>query len=424
MFLYDLLTSPLAPLAELWGVLARRGNRETTFDERLGRYPSIATPDAARPRVWLHAASAGEVNAVLPLVALLREHVPGMHLTITTTSLSGRQRALEKAGADRTHLAPLDLKPVLRRAFDSIRPRLLIVAETEFWPLTLREAQTRGVPVLLVNGRVSDKSYPTYRFFRPCFKKALGSFAACLAQTQTDRDRLVALGARPEISRVVGQMKHDLPSPDRKAVQAFGEWVGLAPREPVVTFGSLREREDEAVLKLLPGWLTDKPDLRVILAPRHFQRLDLYAEALDRSGLLWQKRTQIPPALPWRVLVLDTLGELEFAYALSRVAFVGGTLVSVGGHNVMEPALSGVPVIFGPQTANVREAAGALLSAGGGFMAPYMDSVLEKMEEFLGEEASRDAGRRARDAMETLRGATHRTAEQVLEFVKGDSQVA
>jgi 3-deoxy-D-manno-octulosonic-acid transferase len=186
----------------------------------------------------------------------------------------------------------------------------------------------------------------------------------------------------------------------------------------VVTFGSLREREDEAVLKLLPAWLADKPDVRVILAPRHFQRLDLYAESLDHAGLCWQKRTQIPPVLPWRVLVLDTLGELELAYALSRVAFVGGTLVSVGGHNVMEPALSGVPVVFGPRTENVREAAGALLSAGGGFMAPYMDSVFEKMGEFLSEEASHDAGQRAREAMETLRGATHRTAQRVLYFMK------
>jgi 3-deoxy-D-manno-octulosonic-acid transferase len=359
-----------------------------------------------------------EVNAVLPLVKVLREHIPSMFLTVTTTSVAGRKRALEKAGADRVHLAPLDAKSVLKRAFDSIRPRLLLVAETEFWPLTLLEAKARGVPVLLVNGRVSDRSYPSYRLFRPFFKKALGSFSACLVQTRTDKDRLVALGVQPDVVWIAGQMKHDLPSPDRKAVQDFGEWIGLAPHEPVVTFGSLREREDEAVLKLLPAWLSDRPGVRVILAPRHFNRLDLYSETLDRAGILWQKRTQIPPVLPWRVLVLDTLGELELAYALSRAAFVGGTLVSVGGHNVMEPALSGVPVIFGPQTANVREAAGALVSAGGGFMAPFMDSVLDKMDELMNEEVSRDAGRRARDSMETLRGATHRTAERVLEFIR------
>jgi 3-deoxy-D-manno-octulosonic-acid transferase len=324
--------------------------------------------------------------------------------------------AIEKKLADRVCLAPLDLSIPVRRAFDSIAPNLLLIAETEVWPIWLSEAKRRKVPVVLVNGRVSDRSYPSYRFAGSFFKNSISSFSECLVQTRVDQERLTSLGALKDRVAIVGQMKYDLGAPDNKRVAAFTEALGLASSDLVFTFGSLREGEDQQVLAALPRLFQAVPQAKVVLAPRHFRRLGLFEHALCESGVQWALRSSQAPG-SWRVLVLDTMGELSLAYAVSRATFVGGTLVPVGGHNVMEPVLSGVPVCFGPYQANVREAAAVLIASGGAAQVVSADEAVDWMVRFTDCELSRAEGAKALAAVEPLRGATRKTLERLKPFL-------
>jgi 3-deoxy-D-manno-octulosonic-acid transferase len=410
---YRLLTTLLDPIARLVQAFSRADSR---FGERMGEYETPVGSLAGRFCVWLHGASAGEVNAIVPLVKALREEYSTLHLTLTTTSLTGRALAAEKCLADRVMLAPLDLPGPMRKAFDSIQPRLILIAETEFWPLWMSEAKRRSIPVVLVNGRVSDKSYPWYLRFRFFFKRPLASFASCLVQTELDRERLMFLGVAPERVEVMGQMKYDLGAPDPLKVKAFGEALGLPPDQPLFTFGSLREGEDQEVLAVLPRLFQAVPKARVILAPRHFRNLGLFERVLNEMGQPWVFRSQAVSE-PWRVLVLDTMGELGLAFALSRAAFVGGTLVPVGGHNVMEPVLSAVPVCYGPHVANVREAAGALNVSGGAARIVSATEAVDWMARFADRELSTSEGAKALLAVEPLRGATRKTLGRLRPFV-------
>jgi len=416
----------LYPLARFALFIARVRHGSSTFEERLGIYRELPMGGPKGPKVWLHAASAGEVNAILPLVKALRSRRPDLHLTITTTSRTGRKMARERSGADRVHLAPLDIPLCLTRAFDSIRPELYLVAETEFWPLCLLEAKRRGVPAILVNGRVSNKSFPTYRMVRFLFREALESFAACLVQAPVDRDRVIELGAKPDRVEVIGQMKYDQSPPDPEKVRAFATQMGIREGDVVFTFGSLRPGEEEPVLEGLGQLFDAQPQARVILAPRHFDNLKYYQgtlEGLSRDRSLdWALRSDLK-STAWRVLVLDTVGDLSSAYALSRAAFVGGTLVPIGGHNVMEPALSSVPVCFGPHHSNVAEAAEALVASGGGHQVDTAQTAMEWMAMQGDPLASRGAGLKARAAVDSLRGATDRTAERVFRFFQTQTQV-
>lgn len=416
--IYRLLTTLLQPIARLVQVFS---SGTSHFSERMGTYSAeTEKPAPGRFRVWLHGASAGEVNAIQPLVNALKAAYPDLHLTVTTTSLTGRKMALETKMADRVCLAPLDLPIPLVRAFDSIAPDLILIAETELWPLWLGEAKRRSVPVVLVNGRVSDKSYPSYRFARRFFQESLSSLSACLMQTPLDQERIISLGARAERVVVIGQMKYDLGEPDSEKVRAFAELLGGSSVDPLFTFGSLREGEDEAVLKALPRLFQAVPQAKVVLAPRHFRNLGLFERSLNGSGVQWAFRSRKGPE-SWQVLVLDTMGELGLAYALSRAAFVGGTLVPVGGHNVMEPVLSGVPVCFGPFQANVREVAVALLASGGAAQVASASDAVDWMVRFADPDLAREAGIKASAAVEPLRGATRRTLERLKPFLPTES---
>jgi 3-deoxy-D-manno-octulosonic-acid transferase len=411
---YRFLTTLLYPVA--W-VLQAFSGRDTHFSERMGYYAEpMESPQADRFRVWLHGASAGEVTAIQPLVCALRETLPTLHLTITTTSLTGRKMAIEKKLAERVALAPLDLSASLARAFESFRPQLILIAETEFWPLWMAEAKRRGIPVVLVNGRISDKSYPSYRWARLLFKNALATFSACLVQTHLDQERLVSLGALEDRVEVMGQMKYDLGVPDPRKVEMFAAELGITSDDMLFTFGSLREGEDQEFLTVLPELLRLLPTAKVVLAPRHFRNLGLFERVLHEQGVPWTFRSRKSVG-PWRVLVLDTMGELGLAYSLSRAAFVGGTLVPVGGHNVMEPVLSGVPVCFGPYQANVREAASVLLASGGAAQVSSAHQAVEWMVGLQDRNVSREAGHQVQTAVEPLRGATRRTLQRLKTFL-------
>ncbi|HET9869159.1 MAG TPA: glycosyltransferase N-terminal domain-containing protein [bacterium] len=395
-----------------------------SFRERLGLY----TPEALRPlasgdNLWLHAASAGEVNAILPLARAFKARHPGAHIVLTTSSATGKRLALERQAADAVFLAPLDMTGPLRRAFRAFRPRLLLIAETEFWPAWLFRARRNQVPTLLVNGRISDKSFPSYQKMRGLFGPALQCFDQCLVQTEGDRDKLAALGVLEGKVRVLGQMKYDLAPPDPAKAAEWGRVLGIREGDAWVVLGSLREGEEDLLFPQLPRLLAGHPGLRILVAPRHVKNAALYQKKLGQMGLTSRLRSEAGEGSPSPVVVLDTVGELSLAYSLARAAFVGGTLVPVGGHNVMEPALSGVPVLFGPHTGNVAEAAEALLSRGGGFRSGDPAQLAARMEGLLDGDVSREAGQKARLAVESLRGATQKILEAVEAYWPGGPAV-
>jgi 3-deoxy-D-manno-octulosonic-acid transferase len=365
--------------------------------------------------VWLHAASAGEVNAITPFCQAFRKAKPEAKIVLTTTSQMGKKIAMEKGMADAVFLAPLDMAPPLRRVFETFRPVMVLIAETEFWPGMLLRAGKNGIPVLLVNGRISDRSFPSYRRLKSLFRPALNCFNACLVQTQKDAEKIIALGVSEIRVRVAGQMKYDRSAPDAIAVQNFKEKLSLFQKDILFTFGSLRGGEDDLLLPLVPEILRFSPDVKVLIAPRHLKNASLFQEKLKNAQVASVLRTQLEKNhVPERVIVLDTVGELSLAYAFSRAVFVGGTLVPVGGHNVMEPALSSVPVCFGPQTQNVSEAAEALLKAGGGVLVKDGAELLAAFKGFLDADLAKEVGRKAHESVLSMRGATERTVERVL----------
>lgn len=388
----------------------------SSLRERLGIYSAEDRQKlAVGYNIWLHAASAGEVNAISPFCQALRKAKPEARIILTTTSRTGKKIAQEKGVADAVFLAPLDAGGPLKRAFGAFRPVLILIAETEIWPSWLLRSGRNGVPVLLVNGRISDKSFPSYRRWKSLFSPALNCFTACLVQTKLDQERLEALGVSGNRIKIAGQMKYDIPTPDKGAVEAFRKRIGLGEKDVLFTLGSLREGEDDLLLPLVPQVLKYSPDIKVLVAPRHLKNAEVYREKLAKAGQGSDLRSALEKGPgKERVVVLDTLGELSLAYALSRAAFVGGTLVPVGGHNVMEPALCTVPVCYGPHTQNVAEAAEALSRSGGGFPVKEASEVPELFQGFLDRGLALETGRRAFDAVASMRGATDRTVKDVL----------
>ncbi len=387
-----------------------------SFRERLGFYPKEKVQKLAIGyNVWLHAASAGEVNAITPFCNAFRKAKPEARILLTTTSEMGKKIALEKEVADEVFLAPLDMTPPLKRAFQAFRPVMILVAETEFWPNWFLRTGQNGIPLLLINGRISDRSFPSYRRLKRLFSPVLNCFNTCLVQTRQDADRLETLGVSRKRIQVMGQMKYDRQAPDALAAQKFKEKLRLLNRDILFILGSLRSGEDDQLLPLLPEMLRLSPDVKVLIAPRHLKNVEIYRQKLKELGINNVFRSELEKGLgPERVIVLDTVGELSLAYALSRAAFVGGTLVPVGGHNVMEPALSHVPVCFGRYTQNVGEAAQALIESGGGLLVDDGTELLSGFQKFLDSDLAREAGNRAYDSVVSMRGATERTVQQVV----------
>jgi 3-deoxy-D-manno-octulosonic-acid transferase len=415
-----LLLHPLAVVLS-WGdaLLSRlKRGRESFFRERLGFYPGSERSALEGARVvWVHAASAGEANAVTPLLRELRKARPAVRVVLTTSSRTGRRAAREERVADAVFLAPLDLPRPVSRAFRAFRPALLAVAETEIWPLLYERCARNRVPLLTVNGRLSDRSFPKYRRFRPLFSGPLAHVDSFLMQTRADADKVRALGAPEERIRIAGQMKYDVAPPHPSKVADLRRGLGLRGDEPLFALGSVRDGEEDSLFQALKELLRMVPAAKVLVAPRHMRNVPVYTAKLESIGLQWTLRSGIGPVRPWRVMVLDTFGELTAAYALCRGAFVGGTLVPIGGHNLVEPALCKVPVCYGPHTANVREADEALTASGGGVRMRDASDLPAVFAGWADGSASREAGEKAYAAVDSMRGATARTLQEILRFL-------
>jgi 3-deoxy-D-manno-octulosonic-acid transferase len=403
----------------LWQMAATRKYREG-LRERLGWVPERITrslldePDG-RAVIWIHAVSVGEVLAVSRLVAELDAQLPEYRVMISTTTRTGQALARQRFGAARVFYCPLDLYWAVAAYLNKLRPALLVLAETEFWPNLLTGCFRRGIPVAVVNARISDRSWPRYWRLRTLWRPWLSRITAALAQTETDAERLQALGCRQ--ARVGGNLKFDVRvNGETDAARMLGKLaIGLR----IVVAGSTVDGEEAMLLEAWRQLTAAEPALALVLAPRHPERFEAVAGLLQRSGFAWRRRSEMKagmgegPLAPAEVVLLDTIGELAGVYAAASVAFVGGSLVAAGGHNPLEPAQFGVPVLMGEHYANFRGMVDVMLAEEALAIATPADLGGVLLGLLRDRKFAETMGERGRQVFEKQAGATERTVAEI-----------
>jgi 3-deoxy-D-manno-octulosonic-acid transferase len=405
----------------LWRMATTQKYREGLW-ERLGRVRRLRDK-ADRPLIWVHAVSVGEVLAVTRLINALDAVLPEYFVAVSTTTRTGQALARERFGSSRVFYCPLDLHWAVRAYLNALQPRLLILAETEFWPNLLNGCFRRGIPVAVVNARISDRSWPRYRMVRHLFQPLLRRIARVLAQTKTDADRLKAIGCQPDRVTVAGNLKFDV----RAATEAEATQLLkiLAPDLRLIVAGSTLEGEEPALLQAWPQLLAADPQLALVLAPRHPERFGAVAALLDSSGIPWVRRSDwkskpagtFKPLRPGEIVLLDTIGELASVYSLATVAFIGGSLFPTGGHNPLEPAQFAVPIVMGPHYANFRAIAEDLLAHDALRIAAKEELAATLIELLCNPAAARAMGERAKQVFNQQAGATSQCVDALRELL-------
>src|SRR6185312_3866331 len=425
--LYSILyTLALLLSSPYWAVgMLRAGKYRAGLKDRFGIVPSrLKLPSATETSIWGHAVSVGEVLAVSGLVNLLKKQSPETAIFISTTTLTGQKLAQERFGENRVFYLPLDLPFAIRPFLRAIRPAMLILAETEFWPNLLHEAHKSGAQVAVVNARISDRSFPGYKRFRWLLRRVLSNVGIFLAQTESDRERLIAIGAPSERVQVGGNLKFDIKSPNESALsQALRRSIGS--NQPALVFGSTLEDEEQLLVPCFKSILREYPHALIVLAPRHPERFDAVAELLRTSGIsFWRRSAWNSGPSPGGVLLLDTIGELASVYSIANIAFVGGSLVRRGGHNILEPAQFAKPILIGPHYENFRDivrsfiAANAVLITTPEEISGAVLRLLQDPKEAL------HLGSRGWQVVEGGRGSTRRTLEPLLELLARETPVS
>jgi 3-deoxy-D-manno-octulosonic-acid transferase len=402
-----LLTSPY------WLVqMLRLGKYRAGLGERLGRVPPRILGGYGQRIIWIHAVSVGEVLAISEVVAALREALPNHRVVISTTTHTGQKLARERFGEEHVFYFPLDFGFCIRPYVRALRPALVVVAETEFWPNFLRTVRKSGARVAVVNARISDRSFPRYRTWRGLLSRVLQFVDLFLAQSEEDARRLHDIGASPERVHISGNLKFDVKPPEEvKVVGTLREMLSKWSASPVIVAGSIVEGEEELVLAAFQTVLERHARVVLLLAPRHRERFDSVRSALEKSGIKWSARSALGESsdLAGSVLLLDSLGELASVYALADVAFVGGSLVPRGGHNILEPAHWGVATMVGPHTENFRDIISIFRQANAVRVVEPKALGVEFLELLANDGERLALGRRARQVTEQQMGATQRT---------------
>jgi 3-deoxy-D-manno-octulosonic-acid transferase len=406
---YNLLVRLAAPLA--FGLVLARGIRDRGYWQGLRERFGYGPQPGAERSIWLHAVSLGEVSAAAPIVHALSAHFPGIPIVVTTATPTGRARAVSLF-ADRAivRFLPYDLPGAVARFLGAIRPMLAVIMETELWPNLFRECARRDLPVVLASARLSAKSVLRYRRFGELFSGLFTANVWVAAQTTADAQRFEAIGADPLRIEVIGNVKFDIDI----ATNVIEQGLALRQRNlgvrPVWAAGSTHDGEDQQVLEAHAQVCANLPIALLIIAPRHPQRFDAVAALLERGGWRYVRRSAgVPVASDVQVLLLDTVGELLAFYGASDVAFVGGSLVEIGGHNLLEPAALKLPVLTGPSDFNAKEIAALLVESGAARRVADAAELGTAVSELLGNSRERlRMGAIARRAVETNRGSVQR----------------
>src|SRR5947207_7937219 len=399
----------------------RSGKYITGLGERLGKVPEI--PNSDRPVIWLHCVSVGETQAARSLVRALRESFAA-RIVISTTTVTGQRVAREAFGdqAAAVFYFPIDWSWSVRRTLRAVKPSAVLIMETELWPNLLRECRSRSMPVALVNGRISGRSFGRYRFARPFFRRVLRDVSAAMMQSESDAIRIRELGLPAERVTVPGNLKFDSSeiAIEKETTEVFRQRFGLALNDPFIIAASTHAPEERIAVEAFQQVRLALPNARMLIAPRHPERFAEVASLLKRSGLTWTQRSNPSSTQDQssEVVLLDTIGELRAAYPLPDVVFVGGSIVSHGGHNVLEPASLGICVVTGPHTQNFAAITKALLAEQALVQLPkgeesqYAAELAAAFTELLSHpETRREIGEHALEVCLRNRGATERTMQ-------------
>jgi 3-deoxy-D-manno-octulosonic-acid transferase len=422
-FLYNILL-PLLALPLLFGHLLLgvvRGRARRGLRERFGYYTADRlVPLAGKKVIWVHAVSVGETQAAAPLVRSLKSRFPDRALVLSNVTETGHKVALGIAGVDLCLYFPYDFSWTVKRAFRQLQPELVVIIETEIWPNFIRAAHRAGIPAALVNGRISDRSFPRYHLLRFFIQPVLRQFSLLCMQSALDAERIIAMGAPPDRVEITRNLKFDMrtdglsdqePTPVRRK-------YGLPPGSKVLVAGSTHAGEEELVVEAYLRLLQDGFDLFLILVPRHPDRCRAVGELLDFRNLSYVRRSELEtvplPMASDGVLLVDTVGELLQFYAAADLVFVGGSLVPVGGHNVLEAALLKKPVLFGPHMHNFKEISRLLVEAGGGLEVAGGEGLHRTAGQLLADpERCRVMGAKGHALLQENRGATARTLQAI-----------
>ena len=423
--LYDLCYSGLVVFLSpviLYKILTSRRSR-AGIGQRMGWIPRR---EGSRPCIWIHGVSVGEVKAAMGLLEVLREVLPGWERVLSTTTLQGYQVAIKEHPDLLTFYYPLDFSLVTRRALRRIRPDAVVLMELELWPNFLLACNQLGIPVCLVNGRISERSYSGYRVARKFLPEPHQRIRFYAVQNEDYAARILDLGVRPEVVSVTGQMKYD-------AIQAVPEKVPQLRRDYragldigqdawVLMGGSTHPSEEEVLLEAYRILRQKSKDVRLILAPRHLERLPDVEDLVKRAGFDWIRRTRMTEDQADHsdhpVILLDTVGELGRLYATADLVFVGGSLIPHGGQSMIEPASLGVAVVFGPHTWNFTDTVDALLSANGSIQVQSPESLITTILDLQADPGRRQSlGQNALEVVSSLMGATRRNADLIVKMV-------
>lgn len=423
LLLVAIVTSPYWMLRMLLYGKYRAG-----LAERLGQVPKRVT-DGLRGRrtIWVHAVSVGELIAVSGVVRALQRSHPEFQVVVSTTTPTSQRLARSRYGAERVFYFPLDFAWIVRRYMRALRPVVLALAETELWPRLLTEAHREGTAIVVMNGRISDRSYPRYRALRRFWQPFWEMLTRVLTQSEEDAQRFAAIGVPEALISITGNLKFDIhTAEDLEVTRRLRR--ALPANAQVIVAGSTMEGEERLLLDAFEQERATTPNLILILAPRHPERFNVVATLLEQRKLEWVRSslwTMTPnPLAAGSVFLLDSIGELASVYALAAVAFVGGSLVPIGGHNPLEPAQFGVPILMGTHTQNFRAVMEALTMEDAIAVVTH-ESLAQTLHELLTAPEAVQMGLRAYSVFEQQAGATGRTLavlEKLLPAAEGFSK--
>ncbi len=421
-FLYNLLfpVAFLLMLPKFISRMARRGGYRRHFEQRLGFYGHGTTAHLTEARrIWIHAVSVGEINIALRFIDAYRNRTPNARFVLSTTTSTAHAIGKTRLAAhDVLIYFPVDMPWVMKRALDIINPLKLILVECEFWPNLVRQAHRRGIPVSLINGRISDSSFKGYMKLRPLTRKLLEMIDPVCVQGRRDAERIIAMGARPEAVHTLSTAKYDLapPAGDSAGVaQAVLRQVGVPEGAKILLGGSTWPGEEEALCKIYKNLKAEFPDLFLVLVPRHAERRGEVVSVIKGQGLSFVLRSAdaAPPECP-DILMVDTTGELMSFYAASDLVFVGKSLFEHGGQNPIEPALFGKPIIVGPNMENFPSVMEDFLFADAIRQVADLQGVEKALCELLSDRNARDRlGAAAQQVVESRRGVIEQMVQKI-----------
>jgi 3-deoxy-D-manno-octulosonic-acid transferase len=406
-FLYNLLTYLLLIPALIYWTVRGIGNR--TYFPKLGQRFGFGIPRLKRS-IWIHAVSVGEVQAAIPLIRALAERFPDRELLVTTVTPTGAERVRRLFGDDVHHAyLPFEFPHAVNTFFERVRPEAALIMETEIWPNLYQGCGVREIPLILVSARISPKSIPGYRKLQPLIRETLAHGIIIASQSQDDADRFLSLGASPERTCVMGNIKFDIRHDESTLARGRAERERLFGSRPVWVAASTHDGEEDLILDVHERIRARYDHALLVLIPRHPERFGIVRDLVARRGFSVVSRTDGQAAGDAAVFLGDTMGEVPIFFAASDVAFVAGSLVPIGGHNLLEPAALGVPVITGPHNFNAQDIADLFIEMGACRKVEGPSELAETVSELLANpDEARRLGRAGQQVLEDNRGALKR----------------